>query len=177
MENTLRLAQRKALPEALRVLLTDLPRQSWETHPKFGGLVQFWLERHLMFRQLVDVLESDAQQAVDRALDPQAHRARVSRFAGMLVQQLHGHHQIEDHQYFPQLVTLDKRLQRGFDILDSDHHDLDDLLSRFVTQANGLLQGGEPGAFLTGVEDFKPFLNRHLVDEEELVVPVILTHW
>lgn len=177
IEPALKLAQRNGLPDALRVLLQDVPKESWERHPKFSGLVQFWLERHLMFRQLVEMLDQDAKLAVDRKIDPQTHKARVSRLGGMLVQQLHGHHQIEDHEYFPKLIQLDTRLTRGFEILDSDHHDLDGLLARFVAQANAVLNGGEPGAFLKEVQGFTPFLDRHLTDEEELIVPVILTHW
>ena len=176
MDDDLKLAQRTGLPDTLRVLLNDLPRARWQAHPDFGGLVRFWLDRHGMFRQLTDLLTQYSQAAVDRALDPQAYRARLSRFGAMLVQNLHGHHQIEDHQYFPQLVALEPRLQRGFDILDSDHHDLDALLARFTEAANATLRGGEAGEMLKTVQAFTPFLDRHLTDEEDLIVPVILKH-
>ena len=177
MDTALTLARRDRLPEALRVLLDDFPRSGWEAHPNFAGLVQFWLERHLMFRRLTAMLEEDAQAAVDRRLDPQQHAARVARFGGMLVQQLHGHHQIEDAHYFPVLARAERTLERGFEILDHDHHDLDGLLARFTDSANGLLQGrAGAGAFLKEVEGFRPFLHRHLTDEEDLIVPVILKH-
>ncbi len=176
MDERLKLMQRAALPDALRALLQDYPREAWEAHPHFAGLVAFWLERHMMFRKLLDMLEQDAQSAVDKVLDPRQHQARIARFGGMLVNQLHGHHQIEDHHYFPVLSGLEPRLARGFEILDSDHHDLDGLLARFTDAANATLQGGEPGAFLTEVEAFAPFLSRHLEDEEDLIVPVILRH-
>ena len=97
MTKELDLANRDRMPEALRALLADFPREGWEAHPHFVGLVQFWLERHMMFRQLSEVLQSDVEAALDKKLDPQAHRARLSRYGGMLVNQLHGHHQIEDH--------------------------------------------------------------------------------
>ena len=95
----------------------------------------------------------------------------------MLVGQLHGHHRIEDTQYFPVLSRLETRLDRGFAILDRDHHALDALLGRFTESANAVLQGrGEAGAFLDELGAFEGFLNRHLEDEEDLVVPVILKH-
>lgn len=130
----------------------------------------------MMFRQLSQMLIADTQSALDKALDPQQHKARVSRFGGMMVQQLHGHHQIEDAHYFPVLATKERALVRGFEILDHDHHDLDGLLERFTQKANAVLQGSEPGAFLAETESFQRFLNRHLNDEEELIVPVILKH-
>jgi len=40
------LAQRSRLPDALRVLLEQYPRDMWESHRNFDGLTRFWLERH-----------------------------------------------------------------------------------------------------------------------------------
>jgi hypothetical protein len=62
--------------------------------------------------------------------------------AGYSSNQLHGHHQIEDHHYFPLLRQKDARIERGFDLLDADHHALDGILNRFVAQANGAIRGG-----------------------------------
>ncbi|MGY3437629.1 MULTISPECIES: hemerythrin domain-containing protein [unclassified Marinovum] len=170
------LALRGGLPDALRVLLQDYPRDGWQAHPDFGGLVAFWLDRHLMFRRLTAALETDARAVIDGNMDRQQYDQRLGRYGGMLLDQLHGHHQIEDMHYFPQLAQMDGRLQRGFDLLDQDHHAMDGLLSRFADAANGVLRGGEPGGFHTELQGFTRLLDRHLVDEEELVVPVILKH-
>ncbi|MGC8202112.1 hemerythrin domain-containing protein [Aliiroseovarius sp. PTFE2010] len=182
-DNTLALATREKLPEALRVLLADYPRAAWEAHPNFSGLVQFWLERHLMFRKLLGLLQTDAAQRLDRAIAPDQYSARLGRFGSMLVEQLHGHHQIEDHHYFPQLRVLDPRLERAFDVLDRDHHAMDGLLNRFTEAANGvLLQPDEEQArestarFDKELGSFQRMLDRHLCDEEEIIAPVILKH-
>lgn len=180
----LSLANRSGLPEALRVLLHDYPREAWEAHPQFGGLVQFWLERHLMFRKLLAMLEDDSQAVLDRRLDPQSYAERLSRFGGMLVNQLHAHHRIEDGHFFPTLSVLDQRITSGFDILDKDHHALDGWLQSFTVSANGVLQrmaddaeAREAAAPLRQeLLAFERMLDRHLNDEEELVVPVILKH-
>ncbi|MGR3661046.1 MAG: hemerythrin domain-containing protein [Paracoccaceae bacterium] len=176
------LENRAALPEALRVLLDEYPRTGWEAHPNFTGLVQFWLEKHLMFRKLLEMLQNDSKEMLDRDMDAQQYAARLSRFGGMMLSQMHGHHQIEDHHYFPKLRQLDSRLERGFDILDKDHLALDGILNRFAETANGVLSSVADSAVLheaTGKFDrelvgFEKFLNRHLEDEEELIVPVIL---
>ncbi len=173
----LALVTRQGLPDALRILLESYPRDSWENHSNFAGLVAFWLDRHVMFRRLTDTLRSDAEAAVDKRLDPQTHFARLSRFGGMLVSQLHGHHQIEDAHYFPVLAKREQTLDRGFKILDQDHHAMDGLLNRFTESANAVLQGtGEAGAFHSELLSFQSLLHRHLEDEEDLIVPVILKH-
>jgi hemerythrin-like domain-containing protein len=98
------------------------------------------------------------------------------------VQELHGHHHVEDAHYFPVLSRHDPRLERGFALLDADHHALDGHLQAFVSRANAVLQADAParhdatGAFLDGLDGFAPLLERHLTDEEDLVVPVLLRH-
>ena len=174
-DDLLALEHRTALPDALRVLLETYPREDWTQHKNFAGLVEFWLGRHMMFRQLTGALQEDAEQAMDGKMDLMLYKPRLARFGGGLVQELHGHHNIEDHHYFPQLSGLEPSLQRGFDILDKDHPAMDGLLSRFANSANGVLQDqSEIGVFREELLSFNKMLDRHLVDEEELIVPVIL---
>ncbi|MBP0482688.1 hemerythrin domain-containing protein [Sagittula salina] len=175
MDKLYDLKTRDGLPENLRVLMDAFPREAWEPHPNFAGLVAFWLERHQMFRQLCEVMGTDAEAVVDGTMDPQKMKGRLSRYGSMLLQNLHGHHQIEDMHYFPALRPKDPRLDRGFDILDRDHHAMDGLLNRFSEGANGVLQDRvEAGVFREELAGFEALLRRHLADEEELIVPVIL---
>lgn len=177
MRDALSLEERDGLPEALRVLLHSLPRETWEHHPQFHGLVSFWLDRHLMFRRLMGGLRRDAEAEMDARMEMAALQARLSRQGGMLVQQLHGHHEIEDTHYFPVLQGFDPRLQAGFDILDRDHHALDGLIDGFIGAANGVLQGQlETGRYRDELLRFERLLSRHLEDEEDLIVPVILKY-
>lgn len=177
MDDDLTLGTRAGLPDALRELLETYPREGWPEHANFAGLVQFWLERHMMFRKLTALLREDAEQAMDGALPPEAQTARLARYGSMLVNELHGHHQIEDHHYFPVLSGMEPQLVRGFTILDRDHHAMDGLLDRFTTVANGVLQGREEvGPFREELLSFDALLDRHLEDEEDLIVPVILRH-
>ena len=165
---------RTGLPSALRELVELYPRATWESHPNFGDLVRFWMQRHALFRQLLDVLQTDARARIGGNLDFENYTMRLSHYAGTLVNELHGHHQIEDHHYFPKLQGLDARVTRGFDLLEKDHEALDGVLHDLANSANAVLQGGETGVFLDRLAQFGAVLDRHLTDEEEIIVPVIL---
>jgi len=176
-DDPLALDTRAGLPDALRVLAQDLPRAGWERHPGFAGLAQFWMERHLIFRRLMDALQADAAARIDARMPAREFAARVQRLGGMLVGTLHEHHGVEDAVYFPQMQRMEPRLVRGFAMLDRDHHALDDWLARVTTAANGAIRqpdGDAAGAFHAELARFAPLLSRHLEDEEDLVVPVIL---
>jgi len=180
-DDDLDLKTRAGLPDALRVLVKDYPRTGWETHPEFTGLVQFWMERHMEFRRLTAILQADAEAMLDRRLDAQDYATRLSRFGGMLLNSLHGHHHIEDDHYFPLLMGLDARITPGFDILETDHQVLNATLDRFAGSANAVLQADGDGVAHDAAGQFQRdlgglarLLDRHLNDEEELVVPVIL---
>jgi iron-sulfur cluster repair protein YtfE (RIC family) len=184
IDHSLALTERSGLPDALRILLFDFPREAWEANGNFGGLVRFWLERHLMFRRISAVLAVDGHRFLEGRIDDREFAVRLSRYGGHLVSDLHGHHLIEDSHYFPVLARTEPRIARGFEILDRDHHDLDGLLAGFTGAANAVLSAvGQPGKMRTaagvhleGLSRFALFLDRHLTDEEDLVVPVILRH-
>lgn len=178
------LESRERVPDALRVLLEEYPREVWENHDNFSALIRFWLERHLMFRRLLEALESETLRALDGNMEARLYVARLSRYGSLFVGELRGHHTIEDTYYFPQLKLLETKLVRGFDILDRDHHAIDGHLESFTDDANAVVRtvsdGGDwktaTGDFQTGLHHLTRFLDRHLIDEEELVVPVLLKH-
>lgn len=179
----LTLANRPALPDALRVLLDDIPRDAWEGHPRFEGLVRFWLERHMMFRQLLDLMGQEATSVLDGGGDPRRFAQAISHYGRIFVGQMHEHHHIEDEHYFPILRGMDDRVARGFDILERDHQALDGMLARFVGDANGVLKAvdsADPSRaharFRDGLSGLHGLIERHLTDEEDLIVPVILLH-
>ena len=80
-------------------------------------------------------------------------------------------------------MKFDERLKRGFALLDSDHHELDGQLHRFTDAANLVIKPSltidarsATGQLHDVLSQFERFLDRHLVDEEELIVPVILKY-
>ena len=179
-----KLDARSALPDALRVLLEDYPRDAWETDPGFSDLVRFWLERHLMFRRLVDIMSGEVEDVLDDGMERRTYGAHLMRYGSFFMQELHSHHMIEDHQYFPRLRGMDSRLSWGFDLLDRDHHAIDAHLDGFAEDTNAVLariqQEGDPSraleTFRGRLQSTRHLLDRHLTDEEELIVPVILKY-
>ncbi|MDF1792030.1 MAG: hemerythrin domain-containing protein [Thalassobaculaceae bacterium] len=179
---TLRLDMRHALPETLRTLVAAMPADGWAAHPGFGGLTQFWLERHAAFREILTVIVADAGASVAGEMPADAFVPRLHRSASTLLGELHGHHSIEDAHYFPQLRQLEPSVAHGFDLLEADHRDLDARLHGFADQVNGVLQAAQSGAllplqvepFAETAREFEGLLDRHLVDEEEIVIPALL---
>jgi iron-sulfur cluster repair protein YtfE (RIC family) len=173
---------RSGLPDALRVLAERYPRPGWEAHPHFSELTRFWLDRHLMFRRLQRMLVTETEGYLDRGREPRGYGGGLARLAGMFLNELHGHHIVEDVHYFPLLKGLESRLETGFDLLDADHQALDGAIRGLAEATNALLpalRDGQPvsaGSLHGRLLGFGRLLDRHLTDEEELVVPVILDH-
>jgi iron-sulfur cluster repair protein YtfE (RIC family) len=184
VKETERLEMRPGLPEALRVLLEEYPREAWDADPGFSGLIRFWLDRHLMFRRLLAAMVERGEAAAEGKTDPRRFAAELSRLGSLFTGELHGHHMIEDQHYFPRLRGLDARVEHGFDLLDADHQDLDAHLSAFAETANAAIRDiaedrphdAALQAFLAGLEGTGRFLDRHLTDEEDLIVPVLLKY-
>ena len=184
MADELDLASRGGLPDPLRILVARYPRIGWEAHPHFTALTRFWLDRHLGFRRMQSMLVVETRAFLDHEREARSYANGLYRVAGQYLNELHGHHQIEDQHYFPLLKTLDVRLVAGFDLLDADHHALDGAIERMAEATNAVLTaivGAAPAdGAAAGLDrclaEFGRLIDRHLVDEEELVVPVILDH-
>jgi len=178
----LALAERNGWPAELRALIDRYPRDTWQGHQNLGGMAQFWLSRHTMFREL----SASIDQGTRRFQQGQIRADEFSRwFAPRLqffLEQLHAHHQIEDFHYFPIFRAADERLARGFDVLEADHAVLHDNIDRSVETANALIRAaGDAEAAKAAGDEFARAsatllkgLVRHLEDEEDLIVPLIL---
>lgn len=113
----------------------------------------------------------------------EVYAPRLARLGSRMIGDLMGHHQIEDDVYFPELARLEPQIARGFQMLDTDHHALHELIDRFATGGNAVLstegdaaQREATGRFLSDLSKFENLLIRHLTDEEDLVLPVVLKH-
>ena len=173
---------RQGLPEALQVLVEQYPRDIWQAHEEFEGLVKFWMERHQMFRKLLGMLDADTAALLNGEMVRDAYLPRLARFGNMFVSELHMHHNIEDHHFFPALREKDIRIETGFDLLEGDHEELVIGLDAFTQKAQGLI-AAEAGqreqcaeAFQTHLTGLHDLIDRHLTDEEDLIVPVILKY-
>lgn len=130
---------RRGLPDDLKVLVARYPRDIWTGHANLGEMAKFWLARHSMFRDL----GASLNEASDRFREDEVGaREFASFFAPRLqffLQQLHGHHHVEDDHYFPIFRRAENRLTRGFEILERDHDAIAVCIENSVTAANAFL--------------------------------------
>jgi iron-sulfur cluster repair protein YtfE (RIC family) len=177
------LMARRGLPEDLKVLLDKYPRAEWNSVHTIGGLGQFWIERHDMFRDLgtalVDAIGHLRDGRVEAEPFARWFAPRLNHFLG----DLDGHHQIEDFQYFPLFAAADSRLAHGFELLEQDHHLIHTLLERNSEAANrfyrDLVDGSDQMAFsrdayAAEAAGLLKGLMRHLEDEEDLLIPLLI---
>jgi Hemerythrin HHE cation binding domain len=179
----LALARRSGWPEDMRVLIARYPREQWDGHANLGEMARFWLSRHAMFRELSQMLTSiEAQFRAGTLAASEFPRQFVPRLQ-FLLSQLNVHHQIEDLHYFPIFRAADARLARGFDVLEGDHHAIHADMERTAETANALLRAlaGDDDRLRRCGDDYAQAsgallkgLIRHLDDEEDLIVPLIL---
>lgn len=180
------LAERDGLPADLLFLLEAHPRDTWNSGV-IKGLGRTWLHMHGSFRDASQAL-ADSIDAVREAgaFDP-GFAPRFAQTASGLLGHLDGHHRIEDDHYFPIFQRTEPRLIRGFEIMDADHHVIHDAIESFATAGNAFLRGiggaeGRPedaqnralDAMADEIARFRRLLLRHLDDEEDLVIPLIV---
>lgn len=177
------LDRRTGWPADLRVLLDRYPRETWSGHPNLGALCRFWLERHAMFRELAGALAQGAAALREGQVEAAAFQPWFAPRMRFFLQQLHHHHLVEDHDYFPVFMAAERRLARGFQVLEADHGVIDAAIRELAGASDGLLAAlRTPGADLAGataglgglLPGFLGKLDRHLADEEDLIIPLIL---
>jgi hypothetical protein len=180
-DDPLALGRRAGLPADLLWLLEKHPRSGWDG--ALGEVGRFWLARHAMFRDAQAALLSETRTFAEGRADAAAFAPRFYRLAGFLLGELETHHQIEDFHYFPKLAALEPRLQRGFHLLDADHHVLHARIEAVTGSANALLSAlrggdarGAAGRAAEAVDGLGALLDRHLADEEDIVAPILAEH-
>ena len=177
------LESRLGLPEDLRFLVAKYPREDWQAHDNIHGLASMWLERHDMFREIGGLLDDAIAEHREGKTTPDAFARFFAPRLRFFLGQLNGHHAIEDQHYFPLFAKAERRLARGFEILDSDHHVIHDALERNAGAANGFLRALQQDAdaqrfaaeaYADENARLVAMLRRHLADEEDLIIPLIL---
>jgi hemerythrin-like domain-containing protein len=177
------LARRTGWPDELRLLLVRYPREQWEGHANLGGMARFWLSRHDMFRELSTMIEGITVAFRSGTMPAAEFREQLVPRLQFLLSQLDAHHQIEDLHFFPAFRAAEERLARGFDVLERDHGAIHADMARTAEAANAMLRAlasdtdtlarrGDDYAAASGT--LIKGLIRHLDDEEDLIVPLIL---
>lgn len=174
---------RIAMPEPIRKTLLESTRSDWENHPRYHGMASFLaqihrgliegagqMSRHL--EQMLDLPETEIADALGAT--------RLPAFGRHLIDTAHHHHEIEDTGYFPQFMQLYPQLEHGMKMLDGDHRILDASLDETGAAISNLSRAP---ASRDGVSDvyagskkLSAILKRHINDEEEIVMPILLRH-
>lgn len=177
------LGRRTGWPEDLQVLLARYPREIWPGHPNLGATARFWLQRHAMFRTLADALSGGIGEFRAGGRTPGEFRQWFAPRLNLFLGELDAHHRIEDAHYFPVFAAAEARLSLGFEVLERDHETIHGDLLRTVETANALLDAlaRDPDAARRAADAYAAHnaamlarLRRHLSDEEDLIVPLIL---
>ena len=165
------------------MLIAQYPREQWETHANLGDMARFWLSRHAMFRELSAGIEAITSHFRAGRLSPSQFAREFTPRLQFMLDQLNVHHQIEDLHYFPIFREADARLARGFDVLEADHHHIHGDMAHTAVTANALLKALQASgdavarcgdAYADASSALLKGLIRHLDDEEDLIVPLIL---
>jgi len=182
--NNYSIHERHELPANMQVLLHDYPRGSWHAHSHFSRCdIDSWMGAHRSFKRVAKELQNEAELCLDNAVGSEDLVRTFSHYGGSLVSSLHGHHSWEDRFLFPDLMLKEKRIQHGLDMLESDHVELDSLLNQLTQSTNDAarsMKNGVPvsrddvGKLQQRTEALGQLLTRHLGDEEDLIVPVVL---
>ncbi len=177
------LETRTGWPDELRLFLDRFPRDTWPPREKIGAVTKFWLDIHDGFRGFAGKLDAATVEFREGRVTPAHFQSWFAPRIDMFLSHLNGHHQIEDHQYFPIFVTAEARLKRGFEVLENDHAVIHAAMDRLVETANGFLAVPRDNtdrlrfagdAYAAASDRLLRLLDRHLGDEEDLIVPLIL---
>lgn len=173
-------AREERLTPDLLVLHARRPRDSWGTLPR-GGLANTWLSMHDSLRHGQAQLERLATHWQLKLVDAATFRDRALPMLQQHLGHLHGHHRLEDTHYFPQFRAMEPRIARGIDLLEADHATLhqaidalEDLTSRLASldaddaQVDDVIQ-----RIAEALHRLGPVMRQHLLDEEDLVIPLI----
>jgi hemerythrin-like domain-containing protein len=181
------LDQRTGWPEELRVLLKQYPRDTWSANT--SPLAQFWLEKHGMFRRQCEALQATNDEYRAERIGPQDFAVWAAPRLQTFIAHLHGHHQIEDYHYFPSFRASEPRLARGFETLEKDHLTLNAAIADVITAINELIATLHEKGDVPHLSDTQRHaghryvesssllyrrLSRHLDDEEDLIIPLML---
>ena len=185
MAPELRLPDRAGIADEIAYLRGAYPRSGWPVHRNFGEMSRFWLGVHAELRrhgaQIGEALASFRDGRLDRTGFERFFAPHMSHF----LQHLDGHHRIEDAAYFPKFRALDPRMAAGFDLLENDHALIQQQLVASVESARALvgalaadrdIQQRATDAHAGDFQMLRKWLDRHLADEEEIIIPAMLEH-
>jgi iron-sulfur cluster repair protein YtfE (RIC family) len=136
-----------------------------------------------MFRRLDQVIRDGAEAALHDRAEAADFKPWLAQHLRWLLGGLEEHHQVEDFHYFPVFRRVEPRLAPGFELLERDHEAMHTAIGGIVLRANAVLTAevtdrarfrAELARFHDAHVELGRDLLRHLDDEEDLVIPLLL---
>jgi len=176
---------RSSLPQSISLELLGPTRQEWQDHVNYAGMAQVFVEFHLMLNGSLTAIKQKLELILDGA-SGQNNNASGPALADLATDirsfyvAIHRHHEVEDHIYFPQFKRLFPQLLSGFTLLDKDHLILTPAIEELLWYSRSMSAGeGLAYSFLGLLYDhisvMRKILARHLIDEEEIIIPLFLS--
>ena len=179
------LFSRTCLPVEFSWLEQGLPRAQWTEVGRIHAMGAHWLEIHGWFRGMLgDLAALSTDWREGRIGESVRFQAEIMPRLQQFLQNLDGHHQRESRLYFPAFIRQEPRIAPGIELLDRDHDAVHGLLEAMAAAANGFnravaarAETTAPGeALAAAIEQAVGPLERHLHDEEDIVVPLLTLH-
>jgi len=175
-------AMRDGLPSAIRQTLLEEAQSDWQSHPRFANKARFFMNIHRQLLDGADGLAHTTERLIDAPqslLQDRIDASGVQQNAARLVHFAHGHHEIEDHGYFPQFIQLYPELERAMNLLDGDHQILDETLNGIEQSLNHIHHKPTRDSVAElhrNAAALKTIMHRHITDEEDVIIPIFLRH-
>ena len=163
-------------------LLDEFPRSGWLKLSQGERTSRLLLARHNGFQTRIALLMKASEDALKGKESPPDFTYLLARELHYFVPLLEGHHQAETARLYPRLIEQYPPLRDKFGILEQDHTQLDSALNALSQVPQYLMgQASTLARFNQEVERlcerlyrFQGLLERHLEDEEDLVIPILL---
>lgn len=175
------LAKRTGLTEELRKLLFETPKEQWGSHDNYWRGADMWQGIHRSLVHESGVFVTGLEKLIDLPKGEMAAALllnNVRHIGGHLVGHAHVHHHVEDDHYFPRFKEVFPQLGRPIDLLDCDHRVLEETLDAVENRVRSLqaetADRDRVAAALDDARKLDRILNRHLADEEDIVIPALL---
>ncbi len=179
------LPNRHDLPSQIAFLRDRYPPDSWRQHDNYGELAAFWLQVHASLKAHGSALQQATTAFREQAWDAARFQQFLAPRLGHYLEHLEGHHHIEDAHYFPRFRLLDRRMVLGFDLLENDHDVIHDSVLATASTGRDLVHSlarnqdaarRAADAYADRADQLLLLLERHLADEEDLVIPAMLEY-